>query len=149
MFYFDPLSLHKVCKWLWFCENEATINYHHDSAAKLRNTCRRSLTQRLVSWSRPVASKVFVDTRTRVAKGHKMGLAEVIQTGAACFQRYHCLSVCSLGTWEKSRLLTLTTNLATYCQTHSYNNYFFIYCLRRVHQTQIWIVLKNVWEPLI
>jgi len=22
---------------LWFCENEATINYHHDPAVKLRN----------------------------------------------------------------------------------------------------------------
>ena len=46
---FNPLSLHKVWKWLWFCEKEATINYHHGSAVKLRNTCRGSLTQRLVS----------------------------------------------------------------------------------------------------
>ena len=35
---FDPLSLHKVWKWLWFCENEATIDYHDGSAVKFRNT---------------------------------------------------------------------------------------------------------------
>jgi len=50
---FDPLSPHKVSKWLWFCENEATIDYQDGSAAKLKNTCRRSLTQRLVSLSSP------------------------------------------------------------------------------------------------
>ena len=133
---FDPLSLHKVWKWLWICENEATINYHHGSAAKFRNTCRRSLTQRLVRWSSPVVPKVRVETRTRVAKGQKLGRAQVIQTGVVCFQRHHCLSVCSLDTWEKSRLLTLRTNLATYCQNHSHNHYFFIRCLRRVHQTE-------------
>ena len=133
---FDPLSLHKVWKWLWFCEKEATINYHHGSAAKFRNTCRRSLTQRLVRWSSPVVPKVRVETRTRVAKGQKLGRAQVIQTGVVCFQRHHCLSVCSLDTWEKSRLLTLRTNLATYCQNHSHNHYFFIRCLRRVHQTE-------------
>jgi len=117
--------------------------------SKMRNACRRSITQRLVSWSSPVVPKVWVETRTRVAKGQKMGRAEVIQTGVVCFRRYHCLSVCSLGTWEKSRLLTLRTNLATYCQNHSCNHYFSICCLRRVHETQIWIVLKKVWEPLI
>ena len=31
---FDSPSLHKVGKWLWFCENEATIDYHHGSAVK-------------------------------------------------------------------------------------------------------------------
>jgi len=46
----DLLSLHKVC----ICENEATIDYHHGPALKLRNTCRCSLTQRLVRWSSPV-----------------------------------------------------------------------------------------------
>jgi len=29
---FDPLSLHKVWKWLGICENDATIGYHHGSA---------------------------------------------------------------------------------------------------------------------
>jgi len=133
---FDSLSLHKVWKWLWFCENEATINYHNGSAVKFRNTCRRSLTHRLVSWSGPVVPKGWVETRTRVAKGQKMSRAEVIQTGVVCFHSYYCLSVGSLGTWEKSRLLALRTNLATYCQNHSHNHYFVIRCLRRVHQTQ-------------
>jgi len=133
---FDPLSLHKVWKWLWFCENEATINYHHGSAVKFRNTCRRSSTQRLVSWSSLVVPKVWVETRTRVAKGQKMGCAQVIHTGVVFFQRHHSLSVCSLYTWKKSRLLTLRTYLATYCQNHSHNHIFFIRCLRRVHQTQ-------------
>ena len=44
----DPLSLHRVWKWLCICENEAIIAYHYGPAAKLRNICRRSLTQRLV-----------------------------------------------------------------------------------------------------
>jgi len=28
---FDSLSLHKLWKWSWFCENEATIDYDHCS----------------------------------------------------------------------------------------------------------------------
>jgi len=45
------------------------------------------------------------------------GRAEAIQTRVMHFHRYRrlCLSVCSVGTWEKSKLLTLKTNLATYC----------------------------------
>jgi len=31
-------SLHKVWKWLCFCENEATSDYHHGSALKLRHS---------------------------------------------------------------------------------------------------------------
>jgi len=40
-----------------------------------------------------------------------MGRAEVIQTGVVYFQRYNCLSlpIFSVGTWEKSSLLTLET----------------------------------------
>jgi len=95
---------------LLFCENEATIdynrdNYHHGSAVNLRNTCRRNLTQRLVSWYNPVVPKVCIETRTWVAKGLKMGRTEVIQTGVVCFQSYQCLYVCGWGTWEKSRLV--------------------------------------------
>jgi len=41
---FDPLSLNKVCT----SDKEVAIDYHHCSALKLRNTCRCSLTQRLV-----------------------------------------------------------------------------------------------------
>ena len=53
-------SVHKVWEWLSICENEATIDYHHGSALKLRNrpACRYSLTQWLVSWSSPVVPKV-------------------------------------------------------------------------------------------
>jgi len=52
-------------------KNEATIDYHHGSALKLRNTCRRNLTQQLASWSNSVVLKVWVETRQRVAKDHK------------------------------------------------------------------------------
>jgi len=67
------------------CENgcvneEATIDYYHGYALKLRNTCRRSLSPRLVRWSCPVVPKVWVKTQRRVEKGHKMGRTEVIQT---------------------------------------------------------------------
>jgi len=57
---------------LCICENEATIEYHHGSALKLRNTCRRSLTQRLVSWSSPVVPKVWVETPKK-GEGSKNG----------------------------------------------------------------------------
>jgi len=82
---FDPLSLRKVWKRLCTCENEATVYFYHDSTIcnKLRNrpTCSRSLTQRLVSWSSPVVSKVWIKTQRRVEKGQKMGRAEAIQDG--------------------------------------------------------------------
>jgi len=130
---FDPLSLRKVWKRLCICEKEATIDFYHGSAIcnKLRNrpTCRRSLTQRLFSWSSPVVSKVWIKTKERVDKGQKIGRAEAIQTGVIHFQLYHCfsVSVCSVDTWEKSRLLTLKTNLATCCQKSSTLTVFFSY----------------------
>jgi len=54
-------------------------------------------------------------------EGSKIGRAEAIQTGVINFQLYHCLSVsvCSRDAWERSRLLTLKTNLATCCQKSS------------------------------
>jgi len=54
-----------------------------------RPICRRSFTQRLVSWSSLVVPKVWIKTQKRVEKGQKMGRAEVIQTGVADLQRYH------------------------------------------------------------
>jgi len=51
---------------------------------------------------------------------------------------------------QKNRLLTLKMNLATFCQ----KNHFCvnIRCLRLrsrdVQQTQVWVALKKVWEPL-
>jgi len=51
--------------WLCVCENEATIYSHHGSAVKLRNTCRRNLAQRWVSWSNSVVPEVSVETQTR------------------------------------------------------------------------------------
>jgi len=46
-----------------------------------------------------------------------MVLTEAINTGVVYIHRYHCLSfsVCSVGVREKSRLLPVKTNLATYC----------------------------------
>jgi len=68
---FDLLSLHKVWKWLWFCEMKPQSSPRLCSPVKLRNTCRRRLTQRLLSWYSPVVSKVWVETETRAAKGQK------------------------------------------------------------------------------
>jgi len=50
LYMFDPLSAHKAWKWLYICEKEATIGYHHGSALNLRITCRGSLTQQLINW---------------------------------------------------------------------------------------------------
>ena len=67
-------------------------------------------------------------------EGQKNRWRQAVQTWVMYLQRYHCLwCVCNIGTWEKSRLLTLKTNLATFCQKHPYNQYFFhfnIRCLR-------------------
>jgi len=50
-----------------------------------------------------------------VAKGQKMGRVTMIQTWVVYFQRYHRLSVSvySVDTCGKSRLLTTKTNVAT------------------------------------
>jgi len=103
--YVWPPGQHKMC----VCENEAAIDYyHHGSALKLWNTCRCSLTQRLVRWSGPVVHKVWVETPTSVAKCQKMCRIEAIQTGVVYFQHYDWLSmsISSVQTWEKSWLLT-------------------------------------------
>jgi len=60
---------------------------------KLRNTCRRSLSQRLVSWSSPMVPEVWIKTRRRVENGQKMRRAEAIRTGVVDFERYHYVSV--------------------------------------------------------
>jgi len=49
----------------------------------------------------------------------KIGRAEAIHTWIAFFQRYLCLSVCSVGTWEQSRLLLLKTNLVARCSPNT------------------------------
>jgi len=53
-------------------------------------------------------------------------------------------------------MLTLKTNLATYCKNHSYNQHFChvnTRCLRLgsqdVHQTRISVTLEKVLEPLV
>jgi len=87
---------HSVCTKSVY-ENEGTIDYRHGSALQVRNSCRCSLTQRLVRWSSPVVHKVWVETKTRVEKGQQMGRAEA---RVVYFQRYHCfsVSVCSVHT---------------------------------------------------
>jgi len=75
------------------CVNEATIDFHHVSAVKSRNTSRRTLTQRCVSWSIPMVPEISVETQTRATKGQKTSRAEAIQTEVLYFQRYRSLSL--------------------------------------------------------
>jgi len=56
---------HSVCTKCAFAKTKLSIDYHYGSAAKLRNTCRCSLTQRLFRWSSPVVHKVLFETQTR------------------------------------------------------------------------------------
>jgi len=54
------------------------LYYHHGSAIQWRNSCHRSLTQRLVSWSSPVVTKVQYRSKPkqrwrRVKKGSRRG----------------------------------------------------------------------------
>jgi len=104
---------------------------------------------------KPVVPKISVALQKRVAMGQKLGRAEAIQTADGYFQRYPlllCLSVAwVLG--ETSRLPRLTPDLATFWQKSSTQLMTFsIHCLglrsRGVHQTQIWVALKKVWEWL-
>ena len=72
------------------------------------------------------------------------------------FSVIHCFSVCLSVAWvlgETSRLPRLTPDLATFWQKSSTQLITFsIHCLglgsRGVHQTQIWVALKKVWEWL-
>jgi len=101
--------------WKRFCICEK-IDYHHESVLNLRNICRGSLTQWSVSWSRSVVPKYG----SKLNKG-----GEGSQMGSRCDPKRGCVFsklpgltvfVCSIGTWEKNRLLTLKTNFATSCQ---------------------------------
>jgi len=70
-----------------------------------------------------------------------------IQTGIVKFHRYHCLSACNLGTWQKG-IADIKNDLIA--KNHPHNNFFLYvaYGSRGVHQTQIWVALKKAWEPL-
>jgi len=80
-----------------------------------------------------------------VENRQKMGGTEAIQSGIVDFHSYHCLSVsaCSADTCEKSGLLTLKTNIATFCRKSSTQHYFFHTLFEAwvasVHQSQIWV----------
>jgi len=62
---------------LGICENETTIDSHHGSAVELKNTCRRGLTQRLVSWSSQRFPK-YGSKPKQGWRGIKMGLSKAI-----------------------------------------------------------------------
>jgi len=87
-----------------------------------------------------------------VEKGQEMSRAEAIQNGVVNFQRYNCLSVpaCSVGTWEKSRRKELSNLLPKSSIQWTIINFFIPTLLRLgsrgVHQSEIWVALKNVWE---
>jgi len=115
-------ALYTKCENGCVCVNEATIDFHHVFAVKLRNTSRRNIKQRWVSWSIPVVPEASVETQTRATKGQKTGRAEAIQTGFAFSTLPLFVFVCSVSTWEKSEMLTSNTSLATYCQNHRYDH---------------------------
>jgi len=62
-------------------------------------------------------------------EGSKNGSHRDDLNRSAYSQRNHFLplSVCRVGTWQKSRLLTLKTNLATYCRKSPTQLLFFSY----------------------
>jgi len=74
---------------------------------------------------------VWVATQTRVAisQSQKISCAETIKTLSLQFELQFfklvlvCLQ-CSVGTWEKSRMLTSKMNLTTYCQKSSIQSTF-------------------------
>ena len=84
-----------------------------------------------------------------------MGRTEAIQTGVVYFQRYHCLSLSVAYRYLRKEWNTDIKNelihLGYTVENHRYHLFFlfFISCLSRVHQTQVWIALKKVWKLLI
>jgi len=138
---FDPCSLHKMWKWLGVCVNEATIDFHHVSAAKLRNTSCRNITQRWVSWSVPVVPEY----RSKPKQGQrrvKNGQCRGEPNRSFVFSTLPLfLFVYSASNWENSEMLTLKTSLATYCQNHRYDHYFF-------HMFEAWVVVWGVFTKL-
>jgi len=124
---FDPLSLHKKC----VCENEGTTDYHHGSSLKVRNTCRCSLTQRLVRWCSPWFPKYGSKPKQGWRRVNKWATPRRSKR-VVYFQRYYCFSVsfCSVRTWEKGRLQTLKTTQQLTAKNHPCNQYFVIPCLR-------------------
>jgi len=129
LYIFGPLSLHNKC----VCENEdivyiifVTIDYHHSSVLQVRNTCRCSLTQRLVRWCIPVVPKILIETQTRVAKGQQMGRAEAIQTSCVFPTLPPLLCVCLQRTYfRKEQIADIKNDLATYCYKSSIQSAFF------------------------
>jgi len=91
---FDPLSLLIVLKRLCICENEATIDYYHGSALKLRNRppCRSSLHTTVGKLIWPCGSQSMDQNPKKGGEGSKMDRAEAIQTGVVDVEHYHCLS---------------------------------------------------------
>jgi len=76
-------------------------------------TFRRPIVIRLPGNWYPLAHALGRDPR-KGCEGSKMDRTLAIKTWVVYFQPYRCLSVsvCSAGTWEKSRLLTLKANLS-------------------------------------
>jgi len=128
---FDPRSLHKVWKWLSVCVNEATIDFHHVSAVKLRNTSRRNITQRWVSWSIPVVPEISVETKQgqrRVKKRTEASQTEVLFVFSTLPL---FVFVCNVSTWEKSEMLTFKNELSNLLPKSPIRSlFFFIICLR-------------------
>jgi len=118
-----------------FAKTKPQFNYHHGSALKFRNTCRRNLTQRFFSWSSPVVPKVWVETQTKVEKGQKMGGAKA--RNWSCVFSTLCL-LFSVRLWHRhmrKRWLTWKMILATCYQKSPMKSFF--WGLGRGLQTQI------------
>ena len=82
--------------------SSAWFIYHHYSAIKLKNSCRRSSTQRLSSWYMPVVLNTKGLNPNKGCEGSKR-VAPILSKPSCAF----CLPVsfCNVGAFEKSRLL--------------------------------------------
>ena len=107
---YDPLSLRKEWKRLCICENEATIDYYHGSAKKLKVADLSPQLNTTVGYLiKPSGSRSM---EQNPKKGQKMGRASRRDdSNRSCRFSTLPLLVCSVDTWEKSRLLTLKSNL--------------------------------------
>ena len=147
--------VYKVWKWLYICENEATIDYHNGSAVKLGNTCHRYLTQRWVIWSSLVVPKVWkYGLKSKQGwRRVKNGSCRGDPSRSCVFSKLPLLFfVCSVGGFadiEKSTYSNLLPKATRAVIIFSYVAWGLGRCLRFLHQTQMWMVLKKVWKQLI
>ena len=135
--YVWPTQSTQSVKTVVYLRRRSHIDYYRGSALKLSNrpTCCRSLHRMVGKLIWPCGSKGMDQNSKKGGEGSKNGSRKCDPNRSCRFWTLPLLvcffvSVCSIDTWEKSGLLTLTTNIATCCRKSSAQSIFLARCLR-------------------